>query len=68
MMMLELLTEQLVELLFTNVLVNDALNQTSITNPALVTTTFVSSTNPNITLSGTNVVVALTRLPVLANL
>uniref|UniRef100_UPI003750C44C DUF7507 domain-containing protein n=1 Tax=Flavobacterium sp. TaxID=239 RepID=UPI003750C44C len=43
---------------FINVLVNDTLNGVLITNPALVTTTFVTSTNPNVTLSGTNVVVA----------
>ncbi|WP_290833858.1 hypothetical protein, partial [Flavobacterium sp.] len=42
---------------FTNVLVNDTLNG----NPVVasqVNTTFVSSTNPGVTLSGTNVVVA----------
>ena len=42
---------------FTNVLVNDTLNGVAVV-PAQVTTTFVASTNPGITLSGTNVVVA----------
>jgi uncharacterized repeat protein (TIGR01451 family) len=42
---------------FTNVLVNDTLNG-SLVIPSQVTTTFVSSTNSGVTLSGTNVVVA----------
>ncbi|HLP63681.1 MAG TPA: hypothetical protein VK161_04170, partial [Flavobacterium sp.] len=42
---------------FTNVLVNDTLNGVAVI-PSQVTTTFVSSTNPGVTLSGTNVVVA----------
>ncbi|WP_333600401.1 hypothetical protein, partial [Flavobacterium sp.] len=42
---------------FTNVLANDTLDGNSITS-SQVTTTFVSSTNPGVTLSGTNVVVA----------
>ncbi|MFB9090442.1 HYR-like domain-containing protein, partial [Flavobacterium paronense] len=42
---------------FTNVLVNDTLDGNPITS-SQVTTTFVSSTNPGVTLSGTNVVVA----------
>ena len=42
---------------FTNVLVNDKLNGSTV-DPAKVTTTFVSSSNANITLNGTNVVVA----------
>ncbi|MFN3752447.1 T9SS type A sorting domain-containing protein [Flavobacterium sp.] len=42
---------------FTNVLANDTLNGQPV-NPAQVNTTFVSSTNPGITLSGTNVIVA----------
>jgi hypothetical protein len=42
---------------FTNVLVNDLLNGAAV-NPAQVTTTFVSSTNTGVTLSGTDVVVA----------
>ncbi|WP_284653683.1 T9SS type A sorting domain-containing protein [Flavobacterium terrisoli] len=42
---------------FTNVLVNDTLNGQPV-NPAHVNTTFVSSTNAGITLSGTNVNVA----------
>jgi len=36
---------------------NDLLNGVAV-NTASVTTTFVSSTNPNVTLSGTNVLVA----------
>ncbi|WP_309640571.1 hypothetical protein, partial [Flavobacterium sp.] len=42
---------------FTNVLVNDTLNGAAVI-PNQVTTTFVSATNPGITLSGTNVMVA----------
>jgi len=42
---------------FTNVLSNDTLNGIAVI-PSQVNTTFVSSTNPGITLSGTNVVVA----------
>ena len=42
---------------FTNVLSNDTLNGVAII-PSEVVTTFVSSTNPGVTLSGTNVVVA----------
>jgi large repetitive protein len=42
---------------FTNVLSNDLLNTLSV-NPSEVTLTFVSSTNPGVTLSGANVVVA----------
>jgi hypothetical protein len=42
---------------FTNVLVNDTLNGSPVL-PAQVATTFVSSTHPGITLSGTNVLVA----------
>ncbi|MFY7739414.1 MAG: hypothetical protein ACOVQC_02755, partial [Flavobacterium sp.] len=42
---------------FTNVLTNDTLNGVAVV-PSEVTTTFVSSTNPGVTLSGTNVVVA----------
>ncbi|MCF6130590.1 hypothetical protein L1S35_12975, partial [Flavobacterium sp. AS60] len=42
---------------FTNVLVNDTLDGSPITS-SQVTTTFISSTNPGVTLSGTNVVVA----------
>jgi uncharacterized repeat protein (TIGR01451 family) len=42
---------------FTNVLANDTLNGASVV-PSQVTTTFVSSTNVGVTLSGTNVVVA----------
>ncbi|WP_264521002.1 gliding motility-associated C-terminal domain-containing protein [Flavobacterium sp. N1994] len=43
---------------FTNVLVNDTLNGVPVL-ASQVNTTFVSSTNPGITLSGTNVLVAL---------
>ena len=42
---------------FTNVLGNDLLNGTAVV-PADVNLTFISSTNPNITLSGSNVLVA----------
>ncbi|WP_298394846.1 DUF11 domain-containing protein, partial [Flavobacterium sp.] len=42
---------------FTNVLTNDTLNGVAVV-PSQVATTFVSSTNPGVTLSGTNVVVA----------
>jgi large repetitive protein len=42
---------------FTNVLVNDLLNGNPVT-PSLVNTTFISSTHPGVTLSGTNVLVA----------
>src|SRR6185503_12723405 len=42
---------------FTNVLVNDLLNGSSVI-PSEVTLSFVSSSDPNVTLSGSNVVVA----------
>jgi large repetitive protein len=42
---------------FTNVLANDLLNGAPV-NPAQVTTTFITSTHPGITLNGTDVVVA----------
>ena len=42
---------------FTNVLINDTLNRVLV-DPSLVTLSFVSSTNPGVTLSGTNVIVA----------